>query len=52
VVGDFWPVFSPDGRLAFIRSDRYLKEDLYVIGLDGSAPRQVATGRSRIMGLT
>jgi Tol biopolymer transport system component len=53
VVGDFWPVFSPDGRmLAFVRSDRYLKEDLYVIGLDGSAPRLVATGQSRIMGLT
>lgn len=53
VVGDFWPVFSPDGRmLAFVRSDRYLKEDLYVVGLDGSAPRLVATGQTRIMGLT
>jgi Tol biopolymer transport system component len=52
-VGDFWPVFSPDGRmLAYIHSERFLKEDLYVIRLDGAAPRLIASGQSRIMGLT
>jgi Tol biopolymer transport system component len=51
--GDFWPVFSPDGRmLAFVRSDKYLTENLYVTLLDGASPRLLATGQSRIQGLT
>jgi Tol biopolymer transport system component len=50
--GDFWPVFSPDGRMvAFVRSEKFLDEDLYVTALDGSPPRLLASGQSRILGL-
>jgi Tol biopolymer transport system component/DNA-binding winged helix-turn-helix (wHTH) protein len=40
--GDFWPVFSPDGRtLAFSRSFGFAHEDIYTVPFQGGDPKRL-----------
>ena len=50
--GDSYPAFSPDGKtLAFIRSSSRATTDLYLLSLDGDAPRRLTFDNTSILGL-
>jgi Tol biopolymer transport system component/DNA-binding winged helix-turn-helix (wHTH) protein len=50
--GDSYPAFAPDGKtLAFIRSSSRATTDLYLLSLDGGAPRRLTFDNSSIRGL-
>jgi Tol biopolymer transport system component/DNA-binding winged helix-turn-helix (wHTH) protein len=50
--GDSYPAFSPDGKtLAFLRSSSRATTDLYLLSLDGGAPRRLTVDNTSILGL-
>jgi YD repeat-containing protein len=50
--GDTYPAFSPDGKtLAFLRSSSRATTDLYLLSLDGGAPRRLTFDNTSILGL-
>jgi YD repeat-containing protein len=50
--GDSYPAFSPDGKtLAFLRSSSRATTDLYLLRLDGGAPRRLTFDNTSILGL-
>ncbi|MCI0524835.1 MAG: winged helix-turn-helix domain-containing protein [Acidobacteria bacterium] len=53
VIGDGWTVFSPDGKtLAFVRLSGVADADIYVLPLNGGAPKRLTFGKAGINGLT
>ncbi|MEM6784958.1 MAG: winged helix-turn-helix domain-containing protein [Bacteroidota bacterium] len=50
-LGDLYPTASPDGRtVAFVRHDAQGEEDLFLLDLDGGAPRRLTTDGHGIRG--
>ena len=50
--GDTYPAFSPDGKtLAFLRSSSRATTDLYLLNLNGGAPRRLTFDNTSILGL-
>jgi YD repeat-containing protein len=50
--GDSYPAFAPDGKtLAFLRSSSRATTDLYLLSLDGGAPRRLTFDNTSILGL-
>lgn len=51
-VGDLAPAFSPDGRwLAFIRSDGFALDDVYLVAASGGAPVRLTFTHQQMSGL-
>lgn len=51
-VGDFYPGFSPDGKLlAFTRSACLATSDIYLLSLSGGEPRRLTFDNASILGL-
>jgi Tol biopolymer transport system component/DNA-binding winged helix-turn-helix (wHTH) protein len=52
-VGDSRPAFSPDGKsLAFVRSTRANREDVFIMPASGGVPRQLTFDGVQVFGLT
>jgi YD repeat-containing protein len=50
--GDSYPAWAPDGKtLAFLRSSSRATTDLYLLSLDGGAPRRLTFDSASILGL-
>jgi Tol biopolymer transport system component/DNA-binding winged helix-turn-helix (wHTH) protein len=51
-LGDFRPVFSPDGRsIAFVRGDRTFLHDIYIIPVGGGEPERITHSQHFVAGL-
>jgi Tol biopolymer transport system component/DNA-binding winged helix-turn-helix (wHTH) protein len=52
-LGDYYPAFSPDGKmLAFVRATRWSTDDLYIMPLPGGEPKRLTFDNLTITGLT